>query len=252
MKDFDITSLKTLALKVQYAPDELLDNAAREVAKYLQITGKCIDTLVGLVNNGPLFDGDVPSKEERDILMEVGLCVKVCVKGEDGFNAANQTAFYIFRAWEALKEEQKNDPEGASGTVGDTGNDDSGQELQSIANAQPTTESLVDDLQVEVIWDAIGTQYHQLGKEVIRVNTASILRYAELLTQTYCDATWVKTQDSSLGELEIKRVNYDAAMLQHHCWCLANLDVERVDDAVALQLITHARNLHDTLYDAVS
>lgn len=251
MTEFDITSLKTLVAKLQYAPDELIDASAREVAKYILATGRCADTLIGMVKNGPLFDGDVPSKEERDILMEVGLGVKVCMNGEDGFNAARQIAFWVVREFEALKDEQKNDPEGASGTVGDTGPDDSGQELGSAADPIPATESLVDDLQVEYVWQAMGEQFHTVAKETIRVNASSILRYAELLTQTYCDATWVKSQDSSLSDLDVERVVDCAGVLQHHCWCLANIDVDRLDDETALRLITHATNLHNTLFDCV-
>lgn len=37
--------------------------------------------------NGPLFDGDVPSKTERTELVEAGYVAKIVVKGEEGFNA---------------------------------------------------------------------------------------------------------------------------------------------------------------------
>lgn len=46
------------------------------------------DTLIALIERGPLFDGDVPSKVERDELLESGLAVRVVVSGEDGFTAA--------------------------------------------------------------------------------------------------------------------------------------------------------------------
>ena len=46
------------------------------------------DTLIALVEQGPLWDGDVPSKRQRDELIEHGLCAKVVVRGEDGYNAA--------------------------------------------------------------------------------------------------------------------------------------------------------------------
>jgi hypothetical protein len=36
---------------------------------------------------GPLWDGDVISKTDRNELLQIGACGKVCVKGEDGFNA---------------------------------------------------------------------------------------------------------------------------------------------------------------------
>lgn len=46
------------------------------------------DTLIALVEQGPLWDGDVPSKTERDALIDQGLAIRVIVKGQDGFTAA--------------------------------------------------------------------------------------------------------------------------------------------------------------------
>ena len=37
--------------------------------------------------HGPCWDGDVISKGDRSALLDIGACAKVCVKGEDGFNA---------------------------------------------------------------------------------------------------------------------------------------------------------------------
>ena len=37
--------------------------------------------------HGPLWDGDVICKSDRSELLDIGACAKVCVKGEDGFNA---------------------------------------------------------------------------------------------------------------------------------------------------------------------
>ena len=52
------------------------------------LTGAEKDTLIALVEQGPLWDGDVPSKQGRDSLVQRGLAVKVVVKGEDGWQAA--------------------------------------------------------------------------------------------------------------------------------------------------------------------
>jgi len=52
------------------------------------LSGKCIDTLVALVERGPCWDGDVPSKSGRDELIGMGLATRVIVKLEDGFTAA--------------------------------------------------------------------------------------------------------------------------------------------------------------------
>lgn len=45
------------------------------------------EQLYQLHRHGPCWDGDVISKSERDALLRIGACAKVCVKGQDGFNA---------------------------------------------------------------------------------------------------------------------------------------------------------------------
>lgn len=40
-----------------------------------------------LHKRGPLWDGDVVSKSDRSELLDIGACAKVCVKGQDGYNA---------------------------------------------------------------------------------------------------------------------------------------------------------------------
>ena len=42
-----------------------------------EFTGAELDTLVALVERGPLEDGDVPSKSGRDSLIERGLAVRI-------------------------------------------------------------------------------------------------------------------------------------------------------------------------------
>lgn len=53
-----------------------------------ELSGGEVDTLIALVEYGPLGDGDVPSKAARDELIRRGLAVRVVVKAHDGFTAA--------------------------------------------------------------------------------------------------------------------------------------------------------------------
>jgi len=46
--------------------------------------------------SGPVWDGNVLSKHHRDDLLEMGLAVKVCAAGAQGYNAAT------YRGWEVL------------------------------------------------------------------------------------------------------------------------------------------------------
>lgn len=74
------------------------------------MTGAEIDTLVALIEYGPLWDGDVPSKCGRDALVAKGLAAKVIVRGEDGWQAAT------YAGRDAYKD-LFHGPEGPAGTI---------------------------------------------------------------------------------------------------------------------------------------
>lgn len=47
--------------------------------------------------NGPVWDGDVISKSERGELFDMGLAIRVCCKGEQGFTGATYTASTVLK-----------------------------------------------------------------------------------------------------------------------------------------------------------
>ena len=57
---------------------------------------KFVEQLEQLVN-GPVWDGDVISKADRGAIFDMGLAVRVCCKGEQGYTGANYIAFSILR-----------------------------------------------------------------------------------------------------------------------------------------------------------
>lgn len=249
MSEVNIHELQMLVTKCRHADDDSLDGACREAAKYIHDQSVAIDTFKALIERGPLNDGDVPSKSERDLLLDVGLCVKVAANGSDGANAASQLAWFIWKQYTQLTQPQIADPEGADGVIGGTGTDDSGVELTSVADPVPALEGLTEILDVELLWTAIGEQFHQFGKDAIRTNRGPIERYAELLTQTYCDPTWVKNDCPDLGPQEIKHQVHDAKLLQYHCHNLIECDLDKLSDEMAVIVLQHCHNLHDKLYD---
>jgi len=48
---------------------------------------KVLHESLAQLKQGPIWDGDVVSKSERNTLLQVGACVKVSMKGEQGYNA---------------------------------------------------------------------------------------------------------------------------------------------------------------------
>ena len=76
----------------------------RENLKFIEtaLQTNNLDTLRALFKSGPLFDGDLPSKAERDWLVENGYCEKVVVKGEDGYNACTHKGAWLNRCLDSL------------------------------------------------------------------------------------------------------------------------------------------------------
>lgn len=62
------------------------------------LTGAELDTLIALVEQGPLWDGDIPSKTGRDGLMACGFAARVIVRGEDGWQAATYSGRDVYKA----------------------------------------------------------------------------------------------------------------------------------------------------------
>lgn len=62
-------------------------------------SGFCFDTLLALAKDGPLWDGDVPSKNGRDDLIDHGMAVRVVCKGEQGHTALTYKGSDFFVAY---------------------------------------------------------------------------------------------------------------------------------------------------------
>lgn len=60
------------------------------------------EQLYQLHSRGPVWDGDVISKSDRSELLEIGACAKVCVKGEDGFNACSYFGSALLKIYDWL------------------------------------------------------------------------------------------------------------------------------------------------------
>ena len=60
------------------------------------------DTLNAMHDHGPLYDGDVPSKSQRDDLLTYGYCSKVFVKGAQGYNACTYKGAALKRCRDAI------------------------------------------------------------------------------------------------------------------------------------------------------
>lgn len=54
------------------------------------------ETLSCLARQGPVWDGDVPSKTARSSLIGLGLASKAVVKGEHGYQVANYAGWAVW------------------------------------------------------------------------------------------------------------------------------------------------------------
>lgn len=85
---------------------DLLDDHERveliHMIDYAVINQRIHEQLYQLHSRGPVWDGDVISKSERSELLDIGACAKVCVKGEDGFNACTYFGRSLLRIFDWL------------------------------------------------------------------------------------------------------------------------------------------------------
>lgn len=65
------------------------------------------DVLHNLFLKGPVYDGDICSKSGRDTLLDHGYCVKVIVKGEQGYNALNYKGGKLLKIMNYFKDKEK-------------------------------------------------------------------------------------------------------------------------------------------------
>ena len=72
---------------------ELFDLAAWSF--YVALNSAQREVLKQLLFLGPIWDGDICSKAARDTLFKLGLVVRCCFKGEQGFTAATYRAYSI-------------------------------------------------------------------------------------------------------------------------------------------------------------
>lgn len=73
----------------------------------LSMTGEEAETLRACFKAGPLFDGDVPSKNGRDGCLDKGFIEKTITKGEWGFNACTYRGAWALAVRDAAVSQRK-------------------------------------------------------------------------------------------------------------------------------------------------
>ncbi len=90
--------------------DQMSKDELREVLELVEIalslSGAAKDVLRQLRNSGPVEDGDVVSKAGRNDLINCGAAVKICVKGEQGYQACTYRGWSLAKIVEALAMER--------------------------------------------------------------------------------------------------------------------------------------------------
>lgn len=89
--------LDAVHLSIHDSTDKEIADAIKLIELSDLARANAFDTIIGLFQNGPLYDGDVPSKTERDWLVKNGLAAKVIYKGEDGYQALTYEGAKCYR-----------------------------------------------------------------------------------------------------------------------------------------------------------
>ena len=53
--------------------------------------------------NGPIYDGDIICKAHREVLLDLGLAIRVCCGGEQGHTGATYFAYSVLKAVTDIK-----------------------------------------------------------------------------------------------------------------------------------------------------
>ena len=96
-----VTLLAALHENIEHASANDIRAACKQIIAAQELSGAERETLKGAFLNGPLFDGDVCSKDARSSLVEKGFMARIVVKGEDGYNACTYKGAWAHRILEA-------------------------------------------------------------------------------------------------------------------------------------------------------
>jgi len=79
-----------------YRSSDELDHfkKVQKLSDRIKDEGAALDTLIALIECGPVYDGDVPSKSGRDLLFALGMAIRCVAATErngwsDGYQVAN-------------------------------------------------------------------------------------------------------------------------------------------------------------------
>jgi hypothetical protein len=75
--------------------DERYGQLCDELSK--ELTAAQVESLGQLVKNGPVWDGDVISKQTRGELLDLRLASRAVIKGEEGYTVANYVGAKVYR-----------------------------------------------------------------------------------------------------------------------------------------------------------
>lgn len=95
------TLLEAIFESTETSTPEEIKKACAAIIRVQEMGSGERDTLLCAWKNGPVYDGDVPSKSARDSLMADGFIAKVVVRGEQGYNACTYKGHAAYRLIEA-------------------------------------------------------------------------------------------------------------------------------------------------------
>lgn len=100
-----MTTLKQLLDALCESPDlssaEEIKKACELIIEVQAMDSAERDCIIACYKNGPIFDGDVPSKTGRDSLLKKGHMAKVIVQGKYGYNACTYKGAWAHRLLKA-------------------------------------------------------------------------------------------------------------------------------------------------------
>lgn len=97
--------LSEIYLDINLSTDNELIDGIKVIIDVCNFTACSVTTLKALHENGPLFDGDIPSKSGLYSLIQYGCASKVIVRNKDGYNACTYKGSLAYKIIKVLNAE---------------------------------------------------------------------------------------------------------------------------------------------------
>ena len=96
--------LDVIHVGIDFDSDKRISESIKFINRVQNMTSAEKDVIIASFECGPLYDGDIPSKTGRDLLLADNFMSKIVVKGDEGYNACTYLGARAYILLKAMKD----------------------------------------------------------------------------------------------------------------------------------------------------